>query len=161
MVQIHASCVAIDGMALLLRGPSGAGKSDLALRLVDGGARLVADDRVDLAPDGKGGLIARCPQAIAGLLEVRGLGVLPVPTMDAAPLCLIVDLGTPDDRLPDPAFDHIAGVTLPRICLNPFHSSTPAKLRLAVAALARGWPLVPGEAAWRALSGAAAQGGRA
>lgn len=165
MVQIHASCVAIDGAALLLRGPSGAGKSDLALRLVDEGARLVADDRVDLISDGKGGLIARCPQPIAGLMEVRGLGVLPVPAIDAAPVALIVDLGAGEERLPDPGFEIIAGVALPRIRLNPFHVSTPAKLRLAMAALARGWPLVPGESAWRGLVAAAAaqaaQGGRA
>lgn len=164
MVQIHASCVAIDGAALLLRGPSGAGKSDLALRLVDEGARLVADDRVDLLSDGKGGLIARCPQPIAGLMEVRGLGVLPVPAIDAAPVALIVDLGAGEERLPDPGFEIIAGVAVARIRLNPFHVSTPAKLRLALAALARGWPLVPGESAWAGLVAAAAQsaqGGRA
>lgn len=162
MVQIHASCVAIDGLALLLRGPSGAGKSDLALRLVDEGARLVADDRVDLMPDGRGGLVARCPQPIAGLLEVRGLGVLPVPAMDAAPVALIVDLGEGEaERLPDPGFDIIADVALPRIRLNPFHVSSPAKLRLAMAALARGWPLAPGEDIWRRMTAAAAAGGRA
>lgn len=164
MVQIHASCVAIDGTALLLRGPSGAGKSDLALRLVDEGARLVADDRVDLLSDSKGGLIARCPQPIAGLMEVRGLGVQPVPAIEAAPVALIVDLSADEERLPDPGFEIIAGVALPRIRLNPFHVSAPAKLRLAMAALARGWPLVPGESAWRGLAAAAAQsaqGGRA
>lgn len=161
MVQIHASCVAIDGVALLLRGPSGVGKSDLALRLVDDGARLVADDRVDVVRDGRGGLIARCPQVLSGLMEVRGLGVLPVPAINAAPLALVVDLGEAGDRLPDPDFDIIAGVALPRIRLNPFHASTPAKLRLAMAALARGWPLVPGETAWRQLVSAASEGGRA
>ncbi|MFV3127600.1 HPr kinase/phosphorylase [Niveispirillum sp. KHB5.9] len=160
MVQIHASCVAIDGLALLLRGPSGVGKSDLALRLVDDGARLVADDRVDLMPDGRGGLLARCPQAISGLMEVRGLGVLPVPSVEAAPLSLIVDLGEDAERLPHPGFEIIAGVALPRIILNPFHASTSAKLRLAMAALSRGWPLVPGEDAWGRLA-ATATGGRA
>lgn len=152
MVQIHASCVAIDGLALLLRGPSGAGKSDLALRLVDEGARLVADDRVDLLSDGRGGLTARCPQPIGGLMEVRGLGILPVPSADSAPLALIVDLGPEEDRLPQSGFDILAGVTLPCIRLAPFHASTPAKLRLAMAALSRGWPLVPGEEAWRRLA---------
>ncbi|OYQ36037.1 hypothetical protein CHU95_06890 [Niveispirillum lacus] len=161
MVQIHASCVAIDGTALLLRGPSGAGKSDLALRLIDNGARLVADDRVDLIMDGQGGLTACCPHSIAGLMEVRGLGVLPVPALDAAPLGLIVDLGEDEQRLPDPGFEVIAGVAVARICLNPFHVSTPAKLRLAMAAFARGWPLVPGEASWRELVAATTQGGQA
>ena len=49
MSQVHATCIEVDGMGVLLRGPSGSGKSDLALRLIDGGARLVADDRTDLA----------------------------------------------------------------------------------------------------------------
>lgn len=161
MVQIHASCVAIDGLALLLRGPSGAGKSDLALRLVDEGARLVADDRVDLLPDGQGGLLARCPQPIAGLMEVRGLGVLPMPSVDSAPLALVVDLGEMVERLPPPDVELLAGIALPRIMLNPFHAATPAKLRLAIAALARGWPLAPGEDVWRRMTAAAAAGGRA
>lgn len=160
MVQIHASCVAIDGLALLLRGPSGAGKSDLALRLVDDGARLVADDRVDLIADGRGGLLARCPQTISGLMEVRGLGVLPVPFVESAPLALVVDLGEEVERLPHPGVEIIAGVALPHIILNPFHTSTPAKLRLAMAALARGWPLVPGEDAWGHMV-ATVTGGRA
>ncbi|MBP7335008.1 aldolase [Niveispirillum sp.] len=158
MAQIHASCVAVDGLALLLRGPSGAGKSDLALRLVDEGARLVADDRVDLLSDGQGGLMARCPQAISGLMEVRGLGVLPVPSVDTAPVALIVDLETDDERLPQPGLEMLAGVALPRIRVNPFHASTPAKLRLAMAALSRGWPLVPGEGAWRRMVAIAAGG---
>ena len=155
MVQVYASCVAIDGLALLLRGPSGAGKSDLALRLVDEGAQLVADDRVDLLPDGRGGLLARCPRPVAGLMEVRGLGVLPVPAIDSAPLVLLVDLGPEGDRLPDPGMDLLAGVMLPLIRLNPFHASTPAKLRLAVAALSRGWP---GEESWRRVAAMAAGG---
>jgi len=45
-ILVHATAIAIDGRAVLLRGPSGAGKSDLALRLIDAGARLVADDQV-------------------------------------------------------------------------------------------------------------------
>ncbi|MFY8095551.1 MAG: HPr kinase/phosphorylase [Niveispirillum sp.] len=158
MTQIHASCVAVDGLALLLRGPSGVGKSDLALRLVDEGARLVADDRVDLIADGRGGLIARCPQTIAGLMEVRGLGVLPVPSVDGAPVALIADLGDAEERLPPPGLEMLAGVALPRIGVNPFHASTPAKLRLAIAALARGWPLAPGEGAWRRMTALAAGG---
>lgn len=164
MVQIHASCVAIDGLALLLRGPSGAGKSDLALRLIDEGAALVSDDRVDLVRDEDGNLLASSPQPIAGLMEVRGLGVLPVPSVEVAPLVLIVDLGGEGERLPEPTFEILAGVTLPRLRLDAFHASTPAKLRLAMAALAKGWPLVPGETAWRALAApcpALPPGGRA
>ena len=64
MVIIHASCVALDGTGLMLRGPSGAGKSDLALRLIDDGARLVADDQVCLERSGEQ-LIASPPPRIA------------------------------------------------------------------------------------------------
>ena len=52
--QIHATCIALDGRGVLLRGPSGSGKSDMALRLIDAGAELVADDRVDLDAPGRG-----------------------------------------------------------------------------------------------------------
>ncbi|TMJ62451.1 MAG: serine/threonine protein kinase [Alphaproteobacteria bacterium] len=68
-VLVHASAIAIDGRAVLLRGPSGAGKSDLALRLIDGGARLVADDQVELRRAGERVLVT-APAAIAGLIEV-------------------------------------------------------------------------------------------
>ena len=67
-MQIHGSCAARDGAAVLLLGPSGSGKSDLALRLLDRGFLLVADDQV-LIEDG----VARAPPPLAGLLELRGL----------------------------------------------------------------------------------------
>ena len=72
--QVHGTCIAIDGAGVLLRGPSGCGKSDLALRLIDGGAVLVADDRVSLEARA-GDLVASAPDALAGLLEVRGVGI--------------------------------------------------------------------------------------
>ena len=78
--QVHATCVSLYGAGLIIRGPSGAGKSDLALRLIDRGARLVADDRVDLLVSDNG-VIARAPETLAGLLEVRGLGILRVPVL--------------------------------------------------------------------------------
>jgi hypothetical protein len=84
--------------------------------------------------------------------------------VEVAPLVLIVDLGPGSERLPVPTFETLAGATLPRLRLDAFHASTPAKLRLAMAALAKGWPLVPGEAAWAALAGprpALPPGGRA
>ncbi|MFZ9450406.1 MAG: HPr kinase/phosphorylase [Alphaproteobacteria bacterium] len=82
-IQVHATCVAIDGAGILLRGPSGAGKSDLALRLVDGGAALVADDRVDLRRRGTC-LVASPPAPLRGLVEARGVGILRVPFLAAA-----------------------------------------------------------------------------
>jgi hypothetical protein len=154
---IHATCVALDGRGVVLLGPSGSGKSDLALRLIDGGARLVADDRVILSA-GPGGPVARAPAAIAGLLEVRGIGPLAVPAVDAAPVVLVCDLGPgPHERLPAPATTDALGAALPLIRLDPFEASAPAKLRLAVAALAAGAP-TPGVASRRAAAGARAAG---
>ena len=75
MVQVHATCIDVDGVGVLLRGPPGSGKSDLALRLISDGARLVADDRAELTVD-SGQITVSPPSEIAGLIEVRGLGVL-------------------------------------------------------------------------------------
>jgi len=143
MVLVHATCIALDGVGLLLRGPAGSGKSDLALRLIDGGARLVADDQVDLRADGAR-LIAAAPAPIAGLLEVRGVGPLPVPALSEVEVGLIVDLvpGHCIDRLPDPATCGYLGLQRPVLRLDPFQASAPAKLRLAVAAGVAG-PLPP------------------
>ncbi|HJZ14329.1 MAG TPA: hypothetical protein VJ251_02575, partial [Stellaceae bacterium] len=83
-ILVHATAIAIDGRAVLLRGPSGAGKSDLALRLIDGGARLVADDQAELRRAGER-VMVRAPAEIAGLIEVRGIGILQVePLAEAA-----------------------------------------------------------------------------
>lgn len=132
MVLVHASCVAIDGYGILLRGPSGAGKSDLALRLIDGGARLVADDRVELAPkDGR--VVAQAPTRLAGLIEVRGLGIIRCEPVPQTALILVVDLVAPDavERLPEPATTQLLGIDLALLHLDPFTASAAAKLRLA------------------------------
>jgi RNase adaptor protein for sRNA GlmZ degradation len=132
--RMHATCVALGGAAVLLRGPSGAGKSDLALRLIEEGARLVADDQVELAAEG-GRLVARAPAAIAGKMEVRGVGIVPVAAEAAATVALIADLVTAADveRLPEPAEETILGIAIARITLAPFEALAPAKLRLALA----------------------------
>lgn len=138
MQLVHASTVEIDGHAALLRGPSGCGKSDLALRLVDGGAVLVADDQTELTAEG-GRLFASAPSAIAGLLEVRGLGIVRVPHRDRVPLALVADLATGGEveRLPDPASAVFLGVTVPLVRLHPFEASAAAKVRLAVRSATR------------------------
>ncbi len=132
-LRIHATCVALDGRGVLLRGPSAAGKSDLALRLIDGGAVLVADDQV-LLDASNGVLYARSPENIAGLLEVRGVGIVPVPHAPQCAVALVVDLVAHDeiDRLPEPQSCTLAGVPLPLLALNPFEASAAAKLRLAL-----------------------------
>lgn len=133
-IQIHATCVAFDEGGVLLRGPSGAGKSDLALRLIDRGARLVADDRVDLDRRACGGLRARPPAALAGLIEVRGLGILRVPFVAEARIALIVDLMPREqvERLPEDRFEDLLGVAVRRLALDPFDGSAPLKLSIAV-----------------------------
>jgi serine kinase of HPr protein (carbohydrate metabolism regulator) len=143
MHLLHATCVALAGQGVLLRGPPGAGKSDLALRLIDGGAVLVADDQVICRPEG-GALYASPPPAIAGLIEIRGVGLMRLDHFPRAALLLVADLVAPDqvERLPQPASCTIEGAEVPRIALAPFEVSTPAKLRMTCAMLARGDALV-------------------
>lgn len=136
---IQATCIAIDGKGVLLRGPSGSGKSDLALRLIDAGASLVADDGVDLRRDGAAviaGFPAAAPQSLRGRIELRGIGIAPAPHVAEAPLVLVIDLVPPDavERLPEPAAVELAGVTLPLLRLTAFEPSAAAKVRLVVRA---------------------------
>jgi serine kinase of HPr protein (carbohydrate metabolism regulator) len=133
MKRVPGTCVAIDGHGVLLRGPSGCGKSDLALRLIDGGASLVADDHTDVEALG-GRLIGRAPGEIKGLLEARGLGILRVDPLDSVELVAVVDLVAADDvaRMPEPSRIEILGVALPVFKLVSFEPSAPAKVRLAV-----------------------------
>lgn len=118
---------------MLIRGAPGSGKSDLALRLVEEGARLVADDRTDLAVV-EGRLVATAPPAIAGKLEVRGIGIVDARMAAEAPVALIVDLRQADqiERLPERDVEAVAGVLVPRIDLAPFEASATAKIRLAL-----------------------------
>ena len=138
MFLVHGTCVDVAGVGVLLRGPSGAGKSDLALRLIDGGARLVADDQVALARDGAE-VRPAAPPTIAGLIEVRGLGPIRLEATPGTPLLLVVDLVQgPVERMPEPEFVDLLGVTVPLLRLNPFEASAAAKVRLAAGAAARG-----------------------
>ena len=125
---------------MLLRGPSGAGKSDLALRLVETGGRLVSDDRTELARRGRN-VFATAPARIAGLIEVRGVGIVQLPRdqlVKQAPVLLLVDLAPAEriERLPEPARETLLGVDLPVVSLAPFEASASAKLRLALMQIA-------------------------
>jgi HPr kinase/phosphorylase len=132
-LNLHATAVSWSGAALLLRGPSGAGKSDLALRLIDQGAVLIADDRVDLRCEG-GVLFASPPAALAGLIEARGVGLLRLPYHSDVPVAWVVDLvaGTEVDRMPKPETTALLGVLVPLVKLDPWPASATLKLRLAV-----------------------------
>ena len=132
---LHATAIAIDGQAVLLCGASGAGKSDLGLRLIDAGARLIADDQSELFRRGDR-VIVRAPVEIAGLLEVRGIGIFRLDALAEAPVALLVDLVPAEtlERLPARHSQTILGLALPRIALAPFEASAAAKLRFALCA---------------------------
>lgn len=139
MITIHATCIAIMGSGVLLRGPSGSGKSDLALRLIDQGASLIGDDYCEYhVHDGE--LFASPKETIAGLIEVRELGIVRLPYLSSVPIRLVVDLRPSPtasqsetiERLPCLETVEIAGVRLPLIHLYPFQCSATAKVRLAV-----------------------------
>jgi serine kinase of HPr protein (carbohydrate metabolism regulator) len=139
MTLLHATCVSLNSGGILLRGPSGVGKSDLALQLIDQGARLVADDYVALSTaDDR--LVGATPHTIRGLLEVRGVGVMEVPSTTSVLIRLVVDLVTDGDvpRLPDPGWTELEGVTVPRITLAARETSAAAKIRLALNAARTG-----------------------
>jgi len=132
---IHASCVAIDGRAVLIAGPSGAGKSDLTLRLIDGGAVLVSDDYTVLTVQ-DGTLYAAPPATIAGRIEVRGIGIVERPFVAGVPVALWVEAGTPD-RMPDATTHAIAGIALPAYTLALLEASAPARIHLMLDRIAR------------------------
>ncbi len=131
---LHAGLVACraDGAwrGALIEGPSGSGKSDLALRCLEAGFRLVADDRT-LVWASAGRLFGRAPDALTGLIEARGLGVLPEPALRFCEIVLVAACGEPD-RMPDPRTVDRAGVQLPLVELAPLENSAPAKLRRAI-----------------------------
>lgn len=112
---------------LLVRGDSGAGKSQLVLQLIAAAAegrlafaRLVADDRVFVAAS-HGRLIARAPRELAGLIEIRGLGIRRLPYEPAAVIRLVVDLAAAAERMPPAGATEteIDGVRLPRLAVAP------------------------------------------
>lgn len=112
-IMIHAACVALNGRAVLITGASGSGKSALALQLMAFGCDLVADDRtVVRALDGK--LMARPAEAIRGLIEARGVGILRAQPCDTAQVTLVIDLDRDErDRLPHPHETVLLGQALP------------------------------------------------
>jgi len=133
---IHATAVARFGPAgwrgVLLRGPSGSGKSDLALRLIDAGWRLIGDDYVHVWASG-GALYAAAPDRIAGRIEARGLGVLEAPARPVARIVLAADcVQAAPERLPEPAFETLAGLRLPRLGIDVRPASATRTLALAI-----------------------------
>ena len=138
MERLRGTCIAIDGLGVLLCGPSGCGKSDLALRLIDAGAELVSDDYIEVAAsDGK--VVATAPARLRGLLEVRGVGIIRLPAVQSVPLAAIVDLepGEAIERMPLHEQREVIGIPLASFRMAAREASAVAKVRLAVR-IARG-----------------------
>ncbi|MEO9169336.1 MAG: HPr kinase/phosphatase C-terminal domain-containing protein [Aestuariivirga sp.] len=145
MTSIHASCVAMGNHGILIRGAPGSGKSELCLQLIDAEgyglgrkalrARLVADDQVELQRQGKK-LVARAPASLAGLIEIRGAGILSSTYKKSVTLKLVVDLLPPTqvERLPDQADQQIEieGVKLARIAIATGNPAITAIVRSAL-----------------------------
>ncbi len=137
---IHASAILVGGHAVLIRGPSASGKSRLAFDLILAGragiiapTQLIGDDRVHLSAV-DGALVVRPAKSLAGLLEVRGLGLRKMPFVPQGSVNQIVDLDAADaTRLPAPAALEAAlnGVKVPRIPV----AKGVAALPLVIAAL--------------------------
>lgn len=136
MITIHATTVSLDGRGVILRGPSGSGKSDLAVRLINEGALLVADDQTILFIEG-GRLKAQPPAEIAGKMEVRGVGIIKLGPPAIVPVFLLIDMSDPAEvpRMADFAPVELVGQQVPRIHLAPFEMSATAKVKLALRAL--------------------------
>lgn len=133
---LHVSCVAIGDRAVLIEGRSGAGKSDLALRLIDRGARLVSDDYTLVIRD-RDRLLATAPATIAGKIEVRGIGIIAMPAVDRVPVALLVELTEDVERMPpDIAVRTIAGIKVPVVAVEGHYASAPIKVELALKARA-------------------------
>lgn len=140
MTTIHASAVLVGARALLIRGAAGSGKSSLAFAVIQAGAagalpltRLVGDDRVHVEA-AHGRLLVRPAEALAGLIEIRGLGIRRVPYEPLAIVSLVVDLGAADaERLlsANSAVTEVAGIAVPRLGVAPGADA----LRLVFAAL--------------------------
>ncbi|MEO1562678.1 MAG: serine kinase [Pseudomonadota bacterium] len=111
---IHGSAVAVDGKAALILGVSGSGKSSLVAEIMSRGGTLIGDDQVVLS--GVAHPIVKPAPQLAGLLELRGIGLVRVPFQERAPLYLCVNLDVaPDGRMPDRCTITVLGKQLPLI----------------------------------------------
>ena len=131
MSNIHATAVSYGGSGVLIRGPSGSGKSDLAIRLIDDGATLIADDYVKIDVVGDKILLSP-PKNITGLIEVRGIGLITIDSVRDIPLCFIVDLKPPNviARTPESRAEIIKGISIPITEIYGLESSAVSKIKI-------------------------------
>ena len=135
MTTVHASAVLVGPRAVLIRGPSAAGKSRLAWELIEASrngavrfARLVGDDRVLLQAAG-GRLLVRPAEALAGMIELRGVGILRRDHEACAVVGLVVDLAAADaERLPERDQTVVEGLSIPRLAVAPTVAALPLVL---------------------------------
>ncbi|HEX8216268.1 MAG TPA: HPr kinase/phosphatase C-terminal domain-containing protein [Allosphingosinicella sp.] len=130
-LTVHAGCIAIGGRGVLMSGASGRGKSDLALRLIDRGARLVSDDYTMLRVVAER-LIASAPPAIAGRIEIRGVGLAGIEPLPEAAVCLLIDLDARPERLPEPRVATFLRLSVPALALDALEASAAIKVEMAL-----------------------------
>lgn len=139
IMRRHATAVAVQSEAVLLLGESGVGKTSLALRLIDAGATLIADDQVDITAIQDDTLLVSSPSSLAGVVELYGAGLIRLPYVARAPLRLVVqcEQGCPE-RYPARRKWIMEGIAIEEITLDPLHVSAPATIRLLLQALQAG-----------------------
>jgi len=130
---VHGTVIAIDGNGVMLQGKSGSGKSDLALRLLEAGARLVADDQTVLRVT-KGQIIAEAPPQLSGRLEIRGIGIVDIPVIPEVCVKIVVLLSPEKEieRLPESKSVAFLGIPVPAIAISAFEASAVAKVKFAL-----------------------------
>ncbi len=138
VMRRHATAVCVKGEGVLLLGESGVGKTDLALRLIANGATLIADDQVDIFPANQG-LHLSPPASLAGVIELRGIGLIKLPHTARSPLRLVVQcISGLGERLPPRRKWIMEAIAVDEVTLDPLHVSSPAKIQLLVAAIQSG-----------------------
>ena len=131
-VNIHGTAVSIAGEGVLIIGASGSGKSDLALRLIDRGAILISDDRVIVVNVNDEPFLQTAPN-IENLIEMRGIGIVTMPSVTGIKLRLVIDLGAKVFRFIDTFADYdVAGFVVPCVALAAFEASATIKVEQAL-----------------------------
>ena len=128
----HATAVAIDDIGVIITGPSGSGKSDLALRLIDRGAILIADDKINISGSSDNPILSQCEHHI-NAIEVSGIDIIKTSTINNIPLKLHIKLSNEYERHPAPLPIIKFGIyTVPSLKINPQEASAPIKIEMAI-----------------------------